>query len=863
MGTTVSHSGLPSGLPCQDIPYAASASVASSSESAEILHFSSARAKSVIANKVAPVVISHNCREEYQIHKDVFKSSYTMGRINEKMPEHFLIQGKYFLVKDNYRGMDVLNTETSMGVANFRQARGELPIYGMGQPTLHGFQKILEMMHQQGHQEILFFCLREEPVLFLRQGDDFIPYSPRDPENLHENLCGRFPRLSPNKLEPVIQRELLEMSLLKENTYYVYNDIEHFEGDPHAITLQKEEDVCVTEEVYKRSMFSRPALRYHRLMLCSEEVPQESQFDAFIDVMRENPFILDMSHPLPALLFSCQDGISCTNLAMIIGSMLLSVRTRQQQRGSSGKRPLKQEGRFQIVQSIMNMIPNGHHIVDEVEDIIVLCAEIHNLKDTLQIYKNKLEAIKEDYQIQGVSARDYFLKKAIYNLQTYFYLIVFYAYLDQQLPLGLPLTFTRWMRIHPDFYRILAQTNLSELQARPDLITKGTRVLVSDGHVSLDIMSTRRDMKVANFRPAPNQPVYGMAQPDSEGLTHLLRYLSETPRAFPVVLWVNLRDQIVLEVDGHTFSPRESEELDRPLHVPVTSGQQIEKLENDLKRELIGCQKWLEVRQDGEKHLKSTKSCLTCHDMAHQQKELFPELQYARVPLSSSETITERELDRLTTAMQAVLNEQAQPALLFSCQDGWGKTTVAMVVTVLLLWHTNGFPDDCQDVDLNIRVPDCRYSKGEFEVVQSVVRVLPAGQARKREVDKALDAVSETMTPMHYHLREIIISTYRQIRSAKTEAEAEMLKLQSLQFLERYILLILFNTYLFLEKPLAWDKPFSQWMVEVAARVKLYDIFDELGFPEFEDFHSSTLSKMRYRWQQVPSSFQPFRGQLV
>jgi len=27
-----------------------------------------------------------------------------------------------------------------------------------------------------------------------------------------------------------------------------------------------------------------------------------------------------------------------------------------------------------------------------------------------------------------------------------------------------------------------------------------------------------------------------------------------------------------------------------------------------------------------------------------------------------------------------------------------------------------GFPADSQDVDLNIRVPDCRYSKGEFEV---------------------------------------------------------------------------------------------------------------------------------------------------
>lgn len=45
-----------------------------------------------------------------------------------------------------------------------------------------------------------------------------------------------------------------------------------------------------------------------------------------------------------------------------------------------------------------------------------------------------------------------------------------------------------------------------------------------------------------------------------------------------------------------------------------------------------------------------------------------------------------------------------------------------------------------------------------------LVRLLPDGHRMKREVDMALDCVSETMTPMHYHLREIIISTYRQVR---------------------------------------------------------------------------------------------------
>ena len=49
------------------------------------------------------------------------------------------------------------------------------------------------------------------------------------------------------------------------------------------------------------------------------------------------------------------------------------------------------------------------------------------------------------------------------------------------------------------------------------------------------------------------------------------------------------------------------------------------------------------------------------------------------------------------------------------------------------------------------------------QVVMKVVQLLPDGHRVKREVDAALDTVSETMTPMHYHLREIIICTFRQV----------------------------------------------------------------------------------------------------
>lgn len=54
-----------------------------------------------------------------------------------------------------------------------------------------------------------------------------------------------------------------------------------------------------------------------------------------------------------------------------------------------------------------------------------------------------------------------------------------------------------------------------------------------------------------------------------------------------------------------------------------------------------------------------------------------------------------------------------------------------------------------------------------------------------------------------------------QAKATKETQEAQRLQLRSLQYLERYIYLILFNAYLRLEKASSWQRPFSTWMREV------------------------------------------------
>lgn len=49
----------------------------------------------------------------------------------------------------------------------------------------------------------------------------------------------------------------------------------------------------------------------------------------------------------------------------------------------------------------------------------------------------------------------------------------------RQYPLGFALSFSRWMCRHPELYRLQAEMNSSELTVTGDIVTKGTRVLVS------------------------------------------------------------------------------------------------------------------------------------------------------------------------------------------------------------------------------------------------------------------------------------------------------------------------------------------------------------------------------------------------
>uniref|UniRef100_A0A3P8WIC8 Paladin n=1 Tax=Cynoglossus semilaevis TaxID=244447 RepID=A0A3P8WIC8_CYNSE len=822
------------------------------------------KAKSIITNKVTSPISSP---AEFQIHDDILKTNYKLGRISDTMPEHYLVQGQYFMVQDVYSKADVLNTTGSYGAPNFRQVKGSYPLYGMGQPSLNGFKQVLHRLQAQGHEEIILFCVREEPVVFLHKEDDYVPYTPRRKENLHENLHDLEKDVMVEGLELTIRKELHDFAQLNENIFYIYNDIEYFKDEPQKISITCEEDIHVTEEVYKRPMFTMPGYRYYRLPLPMEGAPLEEDFDSFVNILRESPSLSQgsqVSRPPPSLLFSCQVGVGRTNLGMILGTLVMNRLRGDSETPTQAEEmvtPSEPKPLFQVIQTLINKLPNGQQLMEEVDQAIILCSEMHNIKEAMYENKNKLEGIGEDYQIQGSSTKDYFLSRTMQSLERYFYLVVFNAYLHEQYPLAFVSNFSQWMCCHAWLYRLLGCMDLSELSASADLVTRGARVLVADEYLAPDVLSTMKEMKAVNFRRVPKMPVYGMAQTTSEATTAVLAHLTDEKRKHQHVLWVNLQEELVLEGNGQIFTPREPSCLEQHIRIPSTDPQIIEKLETSLKETVLGAQKWLEVTLEQDKQMKMFKSCLTVQEIFNQHKSSHQGLVYKRIPLPDCSAPKEEDFDNLLEAMKGTLAEESHSAFVFNCSNGKSRSTTAMVIAVLTLWHFKGFPEFGDDEIVS--VPDAKYTKGEFEVVMQLVRLLPDGHRMKREVDMALDSVSETMTPMHYHLREIIICTYRQIKSGKSDRECQQLLLKSLQFLERYIYLILFNTYLHLEKKDSWQRSFALWMEQVAARAGVYDILNQLAFSEFENPRDTQLSRLRYRWQQQSLKSLPFRGEFI
>ncbi|MFN8608701.1 MAG: hypothetical protein U0931_14285 [Vulcanimicrobiota bacterium] len=199
-----------------------------------------------------------------------------------------------------------------------------------------------------------------------------------------------------------------------------------------------------------------------------------------------------------------------------------------------------------------------------------------------------------------------------------------------------------------------------------------------------------------NYRQLPDYPVHGVAQPSRAGLKRIFEKMVREHGSQTPVFWVNTRAEAVLYIDGKPYNVRELSSL---LNLPYregASGEELERLEQQLKEMLIE-RGSVPVQVEGsgavqEVPVHAANLRTTREEMTEAAREAGVELDYHRIPVRDESAPSPQELDLLRTQVErfhsAHPDKQAQ--YFVNCHMGRGRTTTGMIAIAMTLDALNG-----------------------------------------------------------------------------------------------------------------------------------------------------------------------------
>ncbi|KAL5138557.1 Paladin [Glycine soja] len=349
-----------------------------------------------------------------------------------------------------------------------------------------------------------------------------------------------------------------------------------------------------------------------------------------------------------------------------------------------------------------------------------------------------------------------------------------------------------------------------------------------------------------NYRQAESLLVHGVAIPTTDGIRNVLKHIGARAEGKKAqVLWINLREEPVVYINGRPFVLRDVERPFSNLEYTGINRERVEQMEARLKEDIL-----MEAARYENKILVTDElpdgqmvdqwESVSCNSVKT-PLEVYQELQvagylvdYERVPITDEKSPKEWDFDILVHKIsQADVNTE----IIFNCQMGRGRTTTGMVIATLFYLNRIGASGIPRSNSVG-RVSQCLTNvadyipnseeairRGEYTVIRSLIRVLEGGVEGKRQVDKVIDKCASMQ-----NLREAI-GTYRnsilwQPDEMKREASLSFF----VEYLERYYFLICFAVYIHSEMATLCSSSvdrssFTDWMRD---RPELYSIIRRL-----------------------------------
>merc|ERR1712168_1360731 len=380
----------------------------------------------------------------------------------------------------------------------------------------------------------------------------------------------------------------------------------------------------------------------------------------------------------------------------------------------------------------------------------------------------------------------------------------------------------------------------------------------------------------ANFRQVAGFPVFATGQPTEEGVIKVLEKINKLDEGTPQkIIWFNMRKEPVIYVNGQPCSPRYPDDLHKGLEIdfPVEELENLQfhylnhlsqLVEEDpaksvmVHRDKGFCENPME-REDIEEAIKvdSLKEVKTVYDNLKEQG--FPDLVYSRCPVNEDRAPNEECFDIL---IEALKNEPASTAVVFSDQMGRGRSTLGMIIACLIKeiqittelrrmedtdLVSKATVDDLIDQKFESPLPrtqddDDPFIKGEFDVIKELLEKIPETKEGKKKIDRVIDICGPAPKGTGLqNMRECVIETKWKYDVA-TEDKQVAWKHLILSFMERYFYLICFATYALEHGPGGYQKSFQAYMDE---HKELRTMIEE-GKDKLEWYRTVDASKLEH-----------------
>jgi len=321
------------------------------------------------------------------------------------------------------------------GVPNFRRVPG-FKVYCCGQPTLEGFEKVLEKVTGSIYPKdgpIIWFNLRQEPTVYVNGNP----------------VCAR----PPNKIGEYAELGAITRDIIKEQEAAFAGECEGRKstngGKLKVVDVNKKESEVEVKELKSLSQAIEglkekyPGLVHWRVPVCNSASPLESDYDIMVKTLVgtsiNTPVIVNdqvgLSRATTGCVIAClfkefQISASFEGLVETVPGVNASLLKTDNYKMDMKKDPLFR-GEFEVVKELLAALKDGVGAKNNADKIIDLNGTKKTGGTGIKQLRENIAESKLSYEIMDDAAQAFLKSKIMDNIHKYFYLIVFAGYMRE------------------------------------------------------------------------------------------------------------------------------------------------------------------------------------------------------------------------------------------------------------------------------------------------------------------------------------------------------------------------------------------------------------------------------------------------